>query len=53
MALAAGVRSKGLSANSLGGPGSVLCSFPAATETNYGYLFFIEFVCEKQFLVLG
>jgi hypothetical protein len=44
--LAAEVTSKGVSANSLGGPGSVLCAFPAATETNYGYLFFIEFfVC--------
>jgi glycerol uptake facilitator-like aquaporin len=44
--LAAEVTSKGASANSLGGPGSILCSFPAPTETNYGYLFFIEFfVC--------
>jgi len=41
--LAAEIRSTGASANSLGGPGSVLCSFPAPTETNYGYLFFIEF----------
>jgi hypothetical protein len=43
--LAEELRSKGVSPNSLGGPGSILCSFPAATETNYGYLFFIEFVC--------
>lgn len=36
----------GLPPNSLGGPGSILCSFPASTQTNYGYLFFIEFfVC--------
>lgn len=47
MALAAGVRAKGLSANSLGGPGSILCSFPAPTETNYGYLFFIEFFVDS------
>ena len=45
-ALAAKMAAAGLSPNSLGGPGSILCSFPAATETNYGYLFFIEFfVC--------
>jgi hypothetical protein len=42
--LAAKFRSKGLSPNSLRGPGSVLSSFPTATEINYGYLFFIEFV---------
>jgi glycerol uptake facilitator-like aquaporin len=42
--LAAKFRPKGLSPNSLGGPGSVLSSFLAAAETNYGYLFFIEFV---------
>jgi len=47
MALAAGVRAKGLSANSLGGPGSVLCSFPGPTQTNYGYLFFIEFFVDS------
>ncbi|PMD54689.1 putative glycerol uptake facilitator [Hyaloscypha bicolor E] len=41
--LAAKFRSKGLSPNSLRGPGSVLSSFPTATEINYGYLFFIEF----------
>lgn len=35
--------SKGLSPNSLGGPGSILVPFPAPTQTNYGYLFFIEF----------
>jgi len=46
-ALAAEVRSKGLSANSLGGPGSVLCAFPAATQTNYGYLVFIEFFVDS------
>jgi glycerol uptake facilitator-like aquaporin len=38
--LAAKFRPKGLSPNSLGGLGSVPSSFPAATETNYGYLFF-------------
>jgi glycerol uptake facilitator-like aquaporin len=42
-ALAAEYRAKGLSPNSLGGPGSILCSVPAASETSYGYLFFIEF----------
>lgn len=46
-ALAAEFRAKGLSPNSLGGPGSVLCSFPGATETNYGYLFFIEFFVDS------
>lgn len=44
--LAAEVIATGASANSLGGPGSVLCSFPAPDQTNYGYLFMIEFfVC--------
>lgn len=33
----------GASANSAGGPGSILCSFPSTTQTNYGYLFLIEF----------
>lgn len=42
-ALAAKLQAGGVSPNSLGGPGSILCSFPAATETNYGYLVFIEF----------
>ncbi|KAH6679529.1 aquaporin-like protein [Halenospora varia] len=46
-ALAAEFRGKGESPNSLGGPGSILCSFPAATETNYGYLFFIEFFVDS------
>ncbi|TVY81483.1 Aquaporin-3 [Lachnellula suecica] len=46
-ALAAEFRAKGLSPNSLGGPGSILCSFPAATQTNYGYLFFIEFFVDS------
>lgn len=37
---------RGIVANSLGGPGSILCSFPAANQTNYGYLFMVEFfVC--------
>jgi glycerol uptake facilitator-like aquaporin len=45
-ALEAKFAAAGLPANSLGGPGSILCSFPAATQTNYGYLFAIEFfVC--------
>jgi len=36
----------GIPSNSLGGAGSILCSFPGPTQTNYGYLFFIEFfVC--------
>jgi hypothetical protein len=47
MALAAGVRATGASANSLGGPGSILCSFPGPTQTNYGYLFFIEFFVDS------
>jgi len=46
-ALAAGLRAKGVSPNSLGGPGSILCSFPAVTQTNYGYLFFIEFFVDS------
>jgi glycerol uptake facilitator-like aquaporin len=46
-ALAAELTAKGISPNSLGGPGSVLCSFPAATETNYGYLFFVEFFVDS------
>ncbi len=46
-ALAAELRAKGVSPNSLGGPGSILCSFPAATQTNYGYLFFIEFFVDS------
>ncbi|PQE07694.1 putative channel exgression is glucose repressed by Mig1 and Mig2 protein [Rutstroemia sp. NJR-2017a BVV2] len=45
-ALAAEFRAKGLSPNSLGGPGSILCSVPSATETSYGYLFFIEFFAD-------
>ncbi|TVY22796.1 Aquaporin-3 [Lachnellula hyalina] len=47
MALSAEVQAKGLSPNSLGGPGSILCSFPAPTETNYGYLFLIEFFVDS------
>lgn len=46
-ALAAAFTAKGLSPNSLGGPGSILCAFPEATETNYGYLFFIEFFVDS------
>jgi len=37
----------GISPNSLGGPGSVLCAFPAVTQTNMGYLFFIEFFVDS------
>lgn len=54
MELAAEYRAKGLSLNSPGGPGSILCSFPGASQS-YGYLFFIEFfadvfvVCSKDF----
>jgi glycerol uptake facilitator-like aquaporin len=43
MELAAEFRSKGLSPNMLGGPGSILTAFPAPTQTNNGYLFAIEF----------
>ncbi|KAH8816336.1 aquaporin-like protein [Xylogone sp. PMI_703] len=46
-ALAAELRSKGVSPNSLGGPGSILCSFPAPTQTNYGYLFLIEWFVDS------
>jgi len=46
-ALAAEMTAKGISPNSLGGPGSILCSFPGPTETNYGYLFFIEFFVDS------
>ena len=42
-----GFIAKGLSPNSLGGPGSILCPFPAATQTNYGYLFLIEFFVDS------
>ncbi|ESZ92422.1 hypothetical protein SBOR_7181 [Sclerotinia borealis F-4128] len=44
-ALAAEYRAKGLSLNSPGGPGSILCSFPGATES-HGYMFFIEFFAD-------
>jgi len=47
MELAAELRAKGVSPNSLGGPGSVLCSFPGPAQTNYGYLFFIEFFVDS------
>jgi hypothetical protein len=46
-ALAAELRGKGISPNSLGGPGSVLCAFPGPTQTNYGYLLFIEFFVDS------
>jgi glycerol uptake facilitator-like aquaporin len=45
--LASELAAKGVSPNSLGGPGSVLCSFPSPTQTNYGYLFFIEFFVDS------
>jgi len=47
MALAAAMEAKGLSPNSLGGPGAILCAQPAATQTNYGYLVFIEFFVDS------
>jgi glycerol uptake facilitator-like aquaporin len=47
MELSAAVVAKGASPNSLGGPGSILCSFPAPTQTNYGYLFLIEFFVDS------
>lgn len=46
-ALATEFRDKGLSPNSLGGPGSVLCSFSSPDETNYGYLVFNEFFVDS------
>ncbi|KAG4421801.1 hypothetical protein IFR04_005051 [Cadophora malorum] len=46
-ALNAQFKAEGISPNSLGGPGSILCSFPAPTQTNYGYLFFIEFFVDS------
>lgn len=46
-ALAAELTAKGISPNSLGGPGSILCAFPAVTETNLGYLFFLEFFVDS------
>jgi len=45
--LAAQMKAAGTSPNSLGGPGSILCSFPGPTQTNYGYLFFIEFFVDS------
>jgi len=30
-----------------GGPASIFCSFPAATQTNLGYLFMIEFFVDS------
>jgi len=47
IALASELRAKGVSPNSLGGPGSILCSFPAPAETNYGYLFLIEWFVDS------
>lgn len=41
------MQAAGISSNSLGGPGSILCSFPAPTQTNFGYLFFIEFFVDS------
>ena len=46
-ALATQMRAEGLSPNSLGGPGSVLCSFPGPKQTNYGYLVLIEFFVDS------
>jgi hypothetical protein len=46
-ALAAATTARGASLNSLGGPGSILCSFPSPTQTNYGYLFFIEWFVDS------
>jgi glycerol uptake facilitator-like aquaporin len=46
-ALAEKMAAAGISPNSLGGPGSILCSFPAPTQTNYGYLVFIEFFVDS------
>ncbi|KFY05346.1 hypothetical protein O988_00082 [Pseudogymnoascus sp. VKM F-3808] len=43
MPMKAAFIAKGLSPNSLGGPGSVLISVPGPTQTNHGYLFCIEF----------
>lgn len=37
------LQAAGVSSNSLGGPGSVLVSIPAATQTNLGYVFLVEF----------
>jgi len=45
--LADQMRTAGISPNSLGGPGSILCAFPAPTQTNNGYLFFIEFFVDS------
>ncbi|EKD14690.1 uncharacterized protein L3040_000213 [Drepanopeziza brunnea f. sp. 'multigermtubi'] len=45
--LEAQFRAEGLSPNSNGGPGSILCSFPGSAQTNYGYLFFIEFFVDS------
>lgn len=30
-----------------GGPASILCSFPGATQNNLGYLFLIEFFVDS------
>jgi hypothetical protein len=46
-ALAAKLQATGVSPNSLGGPGSILCAFPGPTQTNYGYLVFIEFFVDS------
>lgn len=45
--LEAEIIATGASANSLGGPGSILCSFPGPKQTNYGYLFLIEFFVDS------
>ncbi|CAG8982296.1 hypothetical protein HYALB_00004530 [Hymenoscyphus albidus] len=38
---------KGLSPNSSGGPGNILCSFPSPDETNYGLLVSNEFFVDS------
>lgn len=45
--LAATCLAAGRPINSLGCPGSILASFPSPTETNYGYLFMIEFFVDS------
>ncbi|KAK4991900.1 hypothetical protein LTR66_002122 [Elasticomyces elasticus] len=40
-------KSEGLGTVYNGGPASILCTFPAATQKNLGYLFFIEFFVDS------
>lgn len=46
-AYAAATNAEGLGTVFNGGPASIFCSFPGPTQTNLGYLFFIEFFVDS------